>query len=419
MSVPVSRSLVRAVVALVLAPALALSGLLVGSTAHAQKIKPDFWGMHSSDWSKNLPVPVGSANFTTAATYWTSIEPTKGSYNWAKLDQQVACAEKKGAKPMIVLGRTPRHASPKPASDDYADYMPSMAAWKGYVTQVVQRYGARLDYQIWPEPNIVENWKGSPRQMAKLTAAASKIIKKKSPRAKVVSPALTLRLEQQRIWMVKYFKQSVGGKRIHRYVDVVALDTFPEQAGKPEDSFKLMKLAKRQLANIGVRGVAFWNNEINYGVQGGFQDTDTQYPVDVQQAYVIRTYALSAAAGMQRTYWLSWYFPTNTMGIKMSEADGTALPPAKSYTVVRSWLNQTRFGSCNKKSGIWMCTAQKGSGKRLEVRRIYWKPSGRATTIKTPQSTKRVEDQEGGKSTRRGARKIRVDYRPIMVASRK
>lgn len=413
----VSRISPRRAVVPLLATALAVGSLSQATPARAQVIRPDFWGMHASDWQESArpSVPVGSANLTTASTYWTSIEPTPGSYNWTRLDEQVAGAEAVGAQPMIVLGRTPQHASPRPGSADFADYMPPIAAWKGWVTEVVQRYGSRLDYQIWPEPNIIENWKGSPRQMAELTAAASSVIHKYAPGAKVVAPALALRLKAQRAWMVDFFRQSVGGKRVHNYIDAVAIDPFPVETGTPEDSFSLMQAARRSLARIGVRK-PIWNNEINYGVEGGFAITDTRYPVDVQQSFVIRTYALSAAARMQRTYWLSWFFGRNTMGVEMSDAGGSALQPATSYGVVRAWLNGTRFVGCSRKaSGLWVCTATSGSA---EVRRIYWKP-GRGAVITTPRSTLRVENQEGGVDTRRGSRRITVNYRPIMVASRR
>ena len=394
---------------------LVLAGLLVGAPAQAQKIKPTFFGMHDNDWRTPPSVTVGAANLTPAATYWSSLQPTRSSSNWTKLTLQVQGAEAVNAQPMIVLGRTPKWASSKPHSKDYADYMPDMSAWKSWVTQVAKRYGSRLDYQIWPEPNIIENWKGTTAQMAKLTAVASTIINKYAAKPRIVSPAFAVRLKQQKNWLIDYFKEKVNGYRVAHYINAIAIDPFPLETGKPEDSFKLVQDTKKALARIGVHE-KIWNNEINYGVKGGFRDTDVSYPVDVQQSYVIRTYVLSAAAKAERTYWLSWYYATNTMGIKMSEADGTALPPATSYEIVRSWLNKTSFQGCKKsKSELYTCTTKKG---RKEVRRVYWDPSG-STVIKTPRSTLRVEDQEGGVNGDHGSRKIKVGYRPIMVASRK
>ena len=147
--------------------------------------------------------------------------------------------------------------------------MPTVDAWKNYVTGFAERYGTRLDYQIWPEPNIIENWKGTPEQMATLTVVASKAITADAgKKATVVSPAVALRLKSQHKWTVTYFKQKVGGKRVHTFLDAIAIDPFPEQKGTPEDSYQIMRSVKKQLGKIGVRK-PFWNNEINYGVAGG------------------------------------------------------------------------------------------------------------------------------------------------------
>lgn len=390
---------------------LALAVGAMPGPAEAQRIRPDFWGLHDYDWTTPPTVPVGSANLTTVGTYWRNVETRKGRYDWTRLDGQVAAAESVGAQPMVLLGQTPRFHSARPRSAEYDDFMPKIAAWKRYVAKVAKRYGTRIDYQIWPEPNIVQNWKGSPRQMAQLTAIASKAIKKSAgKKAKVVAPAVALRLASQRKWTLDYFKQSVGGVRVHRFVDAIAIDPFPEQSGTPEDSYAIMRGIRRQLAQIGVRK-PIWNNEINYGVPGGGATTTTRYPVAKQRSYVIRTYVLSAAARMQRTYWLGW-FSSDIMAIDMADSAGRPLGPGKSYAVVRSWLNTTRFKGCTTQKGLWRCTATKGE----EVRTIFWKRSGSAT-ITTPRSTLRVEDQNGGVDDRGGRTAVRVTSRPIMVAS--
>lgn len=400
--------------ALLMLPALALGALLVGSPAQAQRVSPSFWGMHDNDWTTRPGVPVGSANLTTSGTYWRSIEKSNGVFDWSRLDAQVQAAASIGAKPMIVLGQTPRFHSSRPTAADYYAAVPDIASWKTFVGQVAARYGTRLDYQIWPEPNIIQNWTGSPRQMAQLTAVAAKAIRSAAgKRARIVSPAFALRLPDQRAWAMKYFKQSVGGKRVHAYVNAIAVDPFPLQTGTPENSYGLMKVITKKLARIGVKK-PIWNNEINYGVAGGHATTTTTYPMPVQQSYVIRTFVLSAAAKMQRTYWLGW-FTSPELGINMADSHGAALPPATAYRVVQSWLNGTNFQGCSKKRGLWTCTTKVG---RREVRRIYWKPSGQAA-VKTPASTRRVESQDGAVDARRGARRILVDYRPVMVASKK
>ena len=77
---------------------LLASSLLVAPPAQAQKITPDFWGMHDNDWATAPDVSVGSANLTTSGTYWRDIEtsppiPGLHRYDWSRLDAQVAAAE--------------------------------------------------------------------------------------------------------------------------------------------------------------------------------------------------------------------------------------------------------------------------------------------------------------------------------------
>ena len=401
-------------VAVLLAGLVAATVLVVVAAApgQAQRIRPTYWGMHDTNWVTPPSVPVGAANLTTSSTYWHQVESAPLVYDLAKIAVQVEAAQQVGATPMIVLGGTPAFHSTDLTQPDRTD-MPRMPSWTSYVRAVVTTFGADLDYQIWPEPNIVQNWTGTPGQMARLTAAASRVIRGVAPRATVVAPALTLRKRSQRRWMQRFFAQRVDGRPVASFVDVVALDTFPEQSGSPEDAHRLVRTATKQLRRLGVRK-PLWNNEINYGVAGGGEPTTTSYSRDLQQSFVIRTYALSAAARMARTYWLGW-FKTRTMAVSMTRADGRRAAPARSYAVVRSWMNRTSFRGCERRrNGVWVCTAR----TRKEVRRIYWKPSGSAA-VRTHRSTRRLEDMDGRTTKARRAVRLRVDFRPVMVASRR
>lgn len=392
--------------------AVLVAGLLA-SPAQAQRVTPDFFGLHAFHWQAPFTpsVEVGSANFTTSMTYWKDIDKRRGRFDFTRLDQQVEGAEAVGAQPMMALGRTPKFYSARPRAEDFDTYAPPMKKWRAWVAKVVGRFEARLDYQIWPEPNIIQNWKGTPAQLASLTAAAAKIIGNVAPAATVVGPAMTLRLKTQRTAMLKYYKQSVDGRRVHRYLDAIAIDTFPHLTGTPEDAYRLALQAKRLLARAGVRGVPFWNNEINYGVAGGGNPTGTTYPVKLQQSFVVRSYLLGAAAQMARTYWLGW-FSTETMGVQMADAEGNQLPPGRSYGVVRGWMLGSSFQGCTTlSSGVWTCTMVSGN----EVRRVYWRPTGSAM-VTLPSTRTRLETQDGAVVVAPPS-SVRVDHAPVMVAS--
>ncbi len=132
--------------------------------------------------------PVAAVNLTTSQVYWNQVETAPGQYDFSRLDQIVSTSKDRGAQPMLVLGFTPAFHASSPESPTARATMPDPAAWRRWVTTVAERYGNRIDYQVWPEPNIVSNWEDSPAQMARLTAVAGEIVHERAPEALVVAP---------------------------------------------------------------------------------------------------------------------------------------------------------------------------------------------------------------------------------------
>jgi len=88
---------------------------------------------------------------------------------------------------------------------------------------------------------------------------------------------------------------------------------------------------------------------------------------------------------------------------------------------VHGWLIGTNVQGCKKTSkgrlkGLYTCTARES---RTEVRRFYWKPSGRAVKVLTPKSTRSWTDLSGDRTRRKGRFGIKVGQSPIMVTSRR
>lgn len=394
-----------------------LSMVLVAVPAQAQRIKPDFFGMHASDWATSAPaVPVGSANFTNVGTYWHQTQTSSGAPDFTRLDAQVRAAAARGARPMVILGGTPDWAiSQKHARAGYAarTQVPRTEPWRAYVRTVAARYGTRVDYQIWPEPNIVGNWAGTPKQMAKLTQVASKAIHAKARRARVVAPALVLRLSSQRTWFKRFYASRVGGKKISHWIDVVAINGFPKAKGGPEASDKLLRWGRAHLRKKGIRKPV-WNNEINYGVAAGGSSAATlRLSANTQAAWVSRTYLLNAWRGIGRVYWMGWYqYPT--LAISMVDAEGRPTAAATAHKVTRSWLVGANFRGCKVRKRLYTCTIK---GKS-EVRRVYWRTKGRQK-VRTHKSTTYRETALGKRTKRKGAHKFRVTTLPVMVRSKR
>jgi hypothetical protein len=400
------------------------SALLLPSSAEAQQVRPDFFGMHDAAVASGaLPgVSVGAVRLWDTGTSWRDIERVNGTFDFAKLDTAVASARSAGLRPLIVLGQTPQFHATKPmapgAFGPGATSMPTTTAWKRYVDAVARRYKTTVDYQVWNEPNVVNYWTGSVAQMASLTVTAAQEIRKNAGRkATVVAPSFPLRLAQQQRWFRSYWASKVGRTTVASQVNVVSLNLYPQANQAPEASMNLLKVAQRALPRA-ARRKPIWNTEINYGLLGGA----TARPVsdDKQAAYVARTLVLNANSGIQRVYWYAWNIGS-IANTHLVGSDATTLTRAgRAWNVVRGWLVGTSTTGCEKVSkgklkGLYTCTARKG---RREVRRIYWKPTGKAATVTTDRTTSRWTDIDGHATRRRGAVRLKVGQLPIMVTSR-
>ncbi|MCD4523772.1 hypothetical protein [Nocardioides sp. cx-173] len=351
--------------------------------------------------------PIGSVNLTTSQTYWNLVEIAPGQYDFERLDEIVETAEARRARPMVVLGFTPAFHSKRPGSATAAATMPDEAAWRAWVTVVVERYGDRLDYQIWPEPNIVGNWAGTPAQMARLTATAGRIIHAVAPDAVVVAPATTLRLESQRQWMDQFWATEVHGAPVADSVDAVALDPFPLQDGTPEDALVLICQARRILADRGV-DLPVWTNEINYGVPSGGTMGVRPYPDDRQAAVVARTYLLHAGLGVERVYWLGWFsYP----GVAVELArEGVTTPAGAAYIKVHGWLAGGPQPVCEVEKRLYTCVVDKG----VMTLRILWRERG-TQKVTVAETASRIEEINGKGRRIEGGDVIRVDQSPVAI----
>ncbi len=371
-----------------------------------------FFGMHAPQLATAFPrARVGAVNLTTNGVYWPDLETSPGVWDFSHLDALVSRAHRNGAQPLLVLGQTPAFYSASPSSPQVWATVPDLAAWKSYVQKVVDRYGTRIDYEIWPEANIVSNWAGTPHELAVRVAAAARIIHQTARHATVVSPAMVLRLSYERHWMDQFFAQKVGGTRIGASFDAIGLDPYPKATGSPEDSMTLIGKARRILASHKVTA-PLWNVEINYGVVGGNQPITGHSPDRKQASYVVRTYVLNAAARIQRVYWLGWD-RFSSLDIQMVQSDGvTPSAAGRAYSRVQKWLTGQKAKGCQqaRHSHVYTCT-QVRNGRTSW---IYWVPSGR-TSVPAPAGARHVQSMTGVVSGTHRGKRIKVTSSPVWV----
>jgi hypothetical protein len=411
------------VVGLALTSALAVTAL-PASTAEAKAPSPitsQFFGTSdgSPDGTKAAGFPrgpVGSLRLWDAGVSWRQLERSRGKFDWGYLDSLVATARSRGAKPLLVLGQTPKfyatHPTWRGAYGAGAPTMPNLQAWKRYIAAVANRYGTRVDYQVWNEPNVIGYWRGTPHQMAVLTRVAHDVLDDWAPKAKLIAPSFPVRLTAQRTWLSKYYAQKVGGHRVASYVDATALSLYPLKTGGPETSMTLLRDARRIMRSHGVHK-PLWNTEINYGIVG---DGSKARNISRRReaANVTRTFVLNAANKVKRVYWYAW----DLHGLANTEItmpnDASLTKAGVAYRVVSTWLVGGRMRGCSVSAGTYTCTVTYSGG----VKRIYWNPS-HATSVRAKGSATYTEGTLGARRKLHGGERLAVNYAPIMVRSKR
>ena len=416
-------------VALATAGALAITLLPAQPALAANYIGSGFFGVHDSapvgtgvaGWPK---ASVGSIRIWDNGVSWRELEVAPGVWDEAKLAQLTAIvdtARSKGSHALLVLGQTPAFHSSSPTQTAFygpgAAAMPSLSAWRAYIRKVATLLrGKGVSYQVWNEANVVGFWRGTPKQMAKLTQIADGVLRQVDPKATLVAPALGTRLggNSGTGYLDKFYAQRVGGRPVAAYVDAVSLQLYPLASGSPESSMAQLRKAKGILAKRRVTK-PIWNTEVNYGLVGGTGGSVPRLSNARQSAYVARTYVLNAANGVKRVYWYSWDLQ-GLANTRMTYADQhTVTPAGKAFGVVRSWLLNSRMVGCSRnRAGTYTCLISYASGKK----RVYWNPS-RNVYVRTAKSATWKQGVGGAKSRVRGGQRLRVGPSPVLVRSRR
>ncbi len=405
-----------------------------------------FYGVHDRYLSSLSRPSTGSIRLWDAGTTWATIEPSPGTWNWQPLDDAVEAAHANGTAVTLVLGLSPKYAAA--ASTD----APDLTMYHDYVQAVMQRYSPANwhdaqgnyyrgigSYQVWNEANITTFWTGTNAQLADLTKTVYDVRNATDPGAQVVSPAMVTRLKFEQKTIQAFYETKVAstGQPVWKYVDVISLNLYPtetiatssggQRVSMPEDSIGLLNSVRTLLSKGGVpSSIPVWDTEINYGM--GRAATTVPISEDRQVAYVMRTYLLNAAQGVQRVNWYAYDMGTlpggGTLGNTLltdptQRSAGILTPAGVAFTRIQNWMNGTLIGTTSKrpciadKNGTYTCLVKYATG----YGRIYWNPMKSARVRLVNSATRKVD--EYGVTTRvKGGTRLRVNYKPVLVKSK-
>ena len=246
----------------------------------------------------------------------------------------------------------------------------SFDQFSDYVRAVVSRYSARNPgvvnaYQVWNEANIPNYWRGTPAQMADLTARAYGLVKCVDPSAAVVAASTGTR------WLsgyTKFFPGYLAALKARGWpVDAFSAHTYPYPDGESLERNRLLGMVQRSIRDAGNPPIPIWETEINYGLTGG---APVAYDAATQRALVARTYLDSLRYGLQRVYWYGWTPARDLLGVAMS--DGT--PGAQAYAAVFSWMVGHRYEDCTDRAHCPTCQFTRGGASST----VAWADTGTA-----------------------------------------
>lgn len=369
--------MLRALTAVAASVALAGSTVLVAPAASATNPLPEeAFGMHVPTVSQGTTpgVTLGSIRLWDSGVAWGQVQQRKNRFWWNGMNDAIARSNEQGAEILYVLGSTPRWAAKNKKQGTYpnrgAASMPKRAAWKRWVRTVTQRYGDSIGaYQIWNEANLKDFWRGSPKQMAILTADAYRIIKRYDPTATVVAASSTVRLEKAyKRFFPKYLKQL---RKRGWPIDAVAIHTYPDGRGTPADRVRYINQTRVDMrrANVPAR-IQLWDTEVNYGIPGPGKIKGRQITGGQAADWVAQTYLENLMLGVDRAYWYYWAPENNRIGITMQ--DGT--PGAIGFQTVSSWLSGA-FYSCGKQGELNICNL----GDNINPEAVVWSTDSAGT----------------------------------------
>lgn len=351
--------------------------LLLGVTpSHAAVVSPEYFGLHihrADDGTIWPSVRFGSWRLWDAYVQWTHLQASRETWNFGRLDRYVALAKSNKVSLLLPLGLTPRWASARPKEQSaYGEGRAAEPAeiedWRTYVRTVGRRYKGKINaYEIWNEPNDKHFFSGTTAKLVELTCEAYRVLKSIDSAIMVVGPAYT---GGQNIGKLEDFLAKGGSGCI----DVVAYHLYVP-IGPPEAITPLIERIRQAMKRQGSEHLPLWNTETGWIVENSDRTHTGKLPkgwlrVGSEQsaAFVVRSYLLSSAFGVDRFYWYAW--DGKSMGLLEPSAK-TLKPGGVALGVVARWLTGGSRPVCSETNGMWLCTLSERSDDR---RVVVWSP---------------------------------------------
>jgi len=384
-----------------------------------QPVGTRFFGLHIHNVER-LPrwpdVPFAAWRLWDAEVAWRDLEPEKGRWQFDKLDALLKIAEDQKVRVLLTLGSTPQWASARP--EEKCAYGKGCAAepenlvdWDAYVRAVVTRYKGRIEaYELWNEVHFSDHgdaydasgaayfYSGTAAAMVALARRARAIVQEVDPNAKLLSPSFHVYGD----WIKKLsLFLAIGGAR---YTDVVSFHFY---ARDPEDTLRTVAAVRRVLAAQGRPEMPIWNTEVGYVLADGTRPFASGMALRSDlAAYVLRTFVLSAGAGLDRVYWYAW--DNGIMGL--ADRDGNPVEASDvAYQAAARWLTNRIVEKCSGDAAVWICALRHGAKQEW----VLWRRG--SVGLWTIPSTWKATQVENSRGEIRQLKNLTIELGPVPI----
>ena len=333
-------------------------------------------------------VPAGSWRLWDTGTDWCTLQPKSGR-DWRTkwLDEALARAKSAGVRDLVVvLGCTPSWAqrAPRNAAERAAAKLDlkgpntsapprTTALFSAYVKKLAgyikprAAKGTAVWFAVWNEASLSSFWRGTPAEMAGLTAAARTAVRSVSSSYRVVAASTTLRQDRS---YAKFWRPYLKALRAKGWpIDAFAIHTYPPSTGTPASRRALISRALADLRAERAPSRPVWDTELNFGLAGpGARFPFRPKDEATSAAWLSRAYLDSVRLGLGRLYWYAWSPKGNLLGITLY--DGTRATDA--FRTTAGWVAGSTY---------------RGQVVSGDLVRLSFARSGKAFTIAWSEST--------------------------------
>lgn len=292
----------------------------------AVNVPSTFTGMHIHRWP-NLKSGVLSPEPTfqyglfrthdyDKNVFWRNIEPSKGAFSWADLDEVVNAHYPAGRKILYTIYGTPTWAATadgKLRFDPYgyaggSDRPANLTDLSDFVTALVTRYSGKIWIEIWNEPYFTQDWTGffwgSDTDMAAMARTIKVAAKAVDPTIQVLSPGFTLGHQIFTFLGAAdgaggFGKNHIDGLCCHFY-DVQARNEYPGRSSVAD----FMYWIKKYLSDSGMS-----SSFPVYDTEHGWYDTTHPWlakPEEQRAVELKRLAAIQASHGIKSIAWYAY-----------------------------------------------------------------------------------------------------------------